>query len=53
MLDGVLVINEIADFDKRFKKECLLFKIDFEKACDNVSWSYLNSVMVLMSFRDK
>lgn len=36
ILDGVLVFNEIVDLAKR-KKECLLFKVDFEKAYDSIS----------------
>jgi hypothetical protein len=27
------------------KKELLLFKVDFEKACDYVDWKYLDDVM--------
>lgn len=29
VLDGILVTNEIIDFAKRKKKECLLLKVDF------------------------
>jgi hypothetical protein len=30
ILDGILTLNEIVDFAKRSKQECLLFKVDFE-----------------------
>lgn len=32
LVDGVLVINELVDYAKKAKKECLIFKVDFEKA---------------------
>jgi len=32
----VLVINETVDFAKKSKSECLIFKVDFEKAYDSV-----------------
>lgn len=32
ILDGVVVINEVVDFVKKKKKECLFVKVDFEKA---------------------
>ncbi|GAU31750.1 hypothetical protein TSUD_146380 [Trifolium subterraneum] len=46
ILDGIVVLNEIIDFAKRRKDECLLFKVDFERAYDtminigfwNVKW---------------
>lgn len=41
------------DYAKRFKKECLILKIEFENSYDIVSWSYLISVMKLMWFRDR
>ncbi|MCI91574.1 receptor-like kinase, partial [Trifolium medium] len=28
----------------------MLFKVDFEKACDSVDWGYLDDVMGRMSF---
>jgi len=34
IFDGILVANEIVDESRNFKKELLLFKVDFEKACD-------------------
>jgi hypothetical protein len=40
LVDGVLVVNELLDFAKKSKKECLIFKVDFEKAYDLVDfWS--------------
>ncbi|XP_045797434.1 uncharacterized protein LOC123891587 [Trifolium pratense] len=42
ILDGVLVVNELIDFAKRGKDKCLMFKVDFERAYDTVSWNYLD-----------
>lgn len=35
--DGVLVVNEVLDFAKIFKKECLMIKMDLQKAYDCIS----------------
>jgi exonuclease III len=36
LVDGVLVVNEVVDWVKKSKKECIIFKVDFEKAYDSV-----------------
>ena len=41
----VLVINETVDFAKKSKSECLIFKVDFEKAYDSVDWGFLVYMM--------
>lgn len=53
LLDEVLAANEILDLVTRAKKSCLLFKIDFEKAYDRVSWNFLRFIMKKMRFRDR
>lgn len=45
ILDGVLVTNEVIDFSKRRKRECLLFKVDFAQAYDNVCWEFLRYML--------
>lgn len=40
LVDGVLVVNELVDYAKKAKKECLIFKVDFEKAYDSVDWGF-------------
>ncbi|MCH84541.1 LINE-1 reverse transcriptase like [Trifolium medium] len=50
ILDGVVVLNEVIDLAKRRKDTCLLFKVDFERAYDTVSWNYLERMMVKMGF---
>ncbi|MCH80366.1 LINE-1 reverse transcriptase like, partial [Trifolium medium] len=53
ILDGVVVLNEVIDLAKRRKDNCLLFKVDFERAYDTVSWNYLERMMVKMGFAEK
>lgn len=48
MVDGVLFLNEVLDYTKRFKKECLVVKLDFENAFDCVSWDYLCYILSRM-----
>lgn len=45
LVDGVLVVNELVDYAKKLKKECLIFKVDFEKAYDSVDWGFLEYMM--------
>ncbi|GAU51106.1 hypothetical protein TSUD_141480 [Trifolium subterraneum] len=52
ILDGVVVLNEIIDLARRRKDECLLFKVDFERAYDTVSWSFLELMMIKMDFSE-
>ncbi|XP_058784295.1 uncharacterized protein LOC131659071 [Vicia villosa] len=47
---GVLVVNEVLDLAKRKKRRCLVIKVDFEKAYDRVSWSFLRFVLIKMGF---
>lgn len=41
MFDGIVVVNETLDFDKRHKKWCFLVKVEFEKTYENVAGDYL------------
>jgi hypothetical protein len=45
LVDGVLVINDLVDYAKKANKECLIFKMDFEKAYDSVDWGFLEYMM--------
>jgi hypothetical protein len=53
LADGVVVANEVIDLAKRSKKECLVFKVDFEKAYDSVSWTFLDYMLRSVGFGDK
>jgi len=50
MLDGVLVTNEVIHEARAKRKPCVIFKIDFEKAYDSVSWEFLCYMMERMGF---
>jgi len=45
LVDGVLVVNEVVDLAKRSKRECLILKVDFEKAYVFVDWFFLEYMM--------
>jgi len=45
LVDGVLVVNELVDYAKKVKTDCLIFKVDFEKAYDSVDWGFLEYMM--------
>ncbi|MCH84850.1 RNA-directed DNA polymerase (Reverse transcriptase) [Trifolium medium] len=51
--DGVVVVNEVVDLAKRSKKECVIFKVDFERAYDSVSWGFLDYMMARFGFGEK
>lgn len=53
MLEGVLVSNEVVDYAKKELCDCLLFKMDFEKAYDKVSWNFLPYLFRMMGFGEK
>ena len=45
ILDLVLIANEVVEEYRVKKKEGIVFKIDFEKAYDHVSWDFLDFVL--------
>jgi len=49
-VDGVVAVNEVIDFARKDRKDCLIFKVDFEKAYDSVSWTFLEYMMVRVGF---
>ncbi|XP_058765404.1 uncharacterized protein LOC131638877 [Vicia villosa] len=53
MMDGVVVLNEVIDYAKRKKKECLFLKVDFEKAYDCLSWDFFRYLFGRMGFVQK
>jgi hypothetical protein len=52
LVDGVLVVNELVDLAKRQNKQCLIFKVDFEKAYDSVYWGYVEYMLRRFGFFD-
>ena len=52
-MDGVVAVNEIIDVARKSRKECLIFKVDFEKAYVSVSCSFLDYMMRSLGFSDR
>jgi hypothetical protein len=50
LVDGVMVVNEVVDMAKKSGKECLILKVDFEKAYDSVSWNFLDYMLRRFGF---
>ena len=50
ILDVVLTANEIVDEKRRLEEEGVVFKIDFEKAYDHVTWDFLDHVLEKKGF---
>ncbi|GJU32050.1 RNA-directed DNA polymerase, eukaryota [Tanacetum coccineum] len=53
ILDGPLILSEIIQWYRKRKKKMLIFKVDFEKAFDSVSWNYLDFVLDSLGFGSK
>ncbi|GJZ51298.1 putative RNA-directed DNA polymerase, eukaryota, reverse transcriptase zinc-binding domain protein [Tanacetum coccineum] len=52
VLDGPLMLSELIDWYKKKNKKLLILKVDFEKAFDSVSWSYLDYVLNHFGFSE-
>ncbi|GKB00054.1 putative RNA-directed DNA polymerase, eukaryota, reverse transcriptase zinc-binding domain protein [Tanacetum coccineum] len=53
IIDGPLMVDEIISWAKVYKKKLFMLKVDFEKAFDTLSWSFLDSIMAQMGFTSK
>jgi hypothetical protein len=53
LVEGVVVVNEVIDYAKKAGKECLILKVDFEKAYDSVDWGFLDYMLGRFGFCDK
>ena len=49
-MDAFLISNEIVDEKRQSGEEGVVFKIDFEKAYDHVSWDFLDHVLEKKGF---
>jgi hypothetical protein len=49
-IKGWYLVDEVVDLAKRAKKECVIFKMDFEKAYNSVSWSFFDYMMLQLGF---
>ena len=50
LLHNVLIANEAVEEAKRRNKPCLVFKVDYKKAYDSVSWNFLSYMMKRLGF---
>ena len=50
MLHNVIIANEAMEEAKRTQKPCMVFKVDYEKAYDCVSWSFLLYMLRRLGF---
>ncbi|GJT83235.1 RNA-directed DNA polymerase, eukaryota, reverse transcriptase zinc-binding domain protein [Tanacetum coccineum] len=50
ILDGPLILSEIIEWYKKRNKKLLIFKVDFEKAFDSISWKFLDHILVKLGF---
>ena len=53
ILHGILILNEVVEEARRSKKPVMIFKVDFEKAYDSVSWSFLDYMLFRLGFCPK
>ena len=53
ILDAALITNVVVDDIRKRSKRCLAFKLDFEKAYDRVSWSFLDKVLERKGFSSR
>ena len=53
MLHSVVIANEVVEEAKRCQKPCMVFKVDYEKAYDSVSWDFLIYMMRRLGFGPK
>jgi Reverse transcriptase (RNA-dependent DNA polymerase) len=50
ILDNVLAAHEIIHFVKTTKQQDIILKVDFEKAYDKVSWTFLKDLLISRGF---
>lgn len=44
-MDVAFLVKEVVDLAKKKKEECLILKVDIEKAGDSISWSFLDYIL--------
>jgi len=50
ILDGIVILHETLHSLKMQKEEGIILKLDFEKAYDRVSWTFLEEILVTRNF---
>ena len=49
----MVIANETVEEAKRSHKPCLVFKVDYERAYDSISWEFLSYMMIKLGFCQK
>lgn len=44
-MDGMFLLTEVVAWSKASRNILLMFKVDFRKDCDSLSWDYLLEIM--------
>ena len=53
LLQSALIANEVVEEARRGQKPCIVFKVDYEKAYDSVSWDFLIYMLNRLGFSSK
>ncbi|KAH1150639.1 hypothetical protein GYH30_044590 [Glycine max] len=53
LLHSVVIANEMVEEAKRKHKPCLVFKVDYERAYNSISWEFLSYMMTRLGFCQK
>jgi hypothetical protein len=53
LLDGVLIVDEVIDYARKVKSQCLILKVDFEKIYDSIDWDFLVYMLTRLGFGTK
>ena len=53
LLQSALIANKVINEAKRNNKSCLIFKVDYEKAYDSISWDFLLYMLRRTGFSSK
>ena len=53
ILHGILILNEVIEEACRSKRPVMVFKVDFQKAYDSISWAFLDYMLQRMGFCPK
>ena len=53
LLHSAAIAIEVVEEARKAKEPCLIFKVDFERAYDSVSWNFLSYILRRMGFCDK
>jgi len=46
-------LSEVIYLARKIMKDCLIFKLDFRKALDSISWVFLDYMMRMLGFTKK